>query len=44
MATHSCIQGRLFNGHESEQTLGESGGQRSLACGSPWDGKESDTT
>ena len=22
----------LFNGHEFEQTLGDSGGQRSLAC------------
>ena len=25
-----------FNGHESEQTLGESEGQESLACYSPW--------
>ena len=25
-----------FNGHESEQTPGDSGGQRSLACCSPW--------
>ena len=30
--------------HESEQTLGDSGGQRSLACYSPWGHKESDTT
>ena len=25
-----------LNGHEFEQTLGDSGGQRSLACCSPW--------
>ena len=25
-----------FNGHEFEQTLGESEGQGSLACCSPW--------
>ena len=30
--------------YESEQTLGDSGGHRSLACYSPWDRKESDTT
>ena len=33
-----------LNGHEFEQTLGDSGGQESLACHSPWGGKESDTT
>ena len=33
-----------LNGHESEQTLGDSGGQRSLVCCSPWGCKESDTT
>ena len=33
-----------FNGHESEQTLGDSEGQGSLACCSPWGHKESDTT
>ena len=32
------------NGHESEQTLGVSEGQGSLACRSPWDRNESDTT
>ena len=32
------------NGHESEQTLGGSEGQGSLACCSPWGLKESDTT
>ena len=29
-----------LNGHESEQTLGDSEGQGSLACYSPWGGKE----
>ena len=33
-----------FNGHEFEQTQGDSEGQGSLACCSPWDCKESDTT
>ena len=33
-----------FNGHESEQTLGDSYGQGSLACCSPWGHKASDTT
>ena len=28
-----------LNGHKSEQTVGDSGGQRSLACYSPWDHK-----
>ena len=28
-------QHHQLNGHESEQTLGESGGQRSLACYGP---------
>ena len=32
------------NGHEFEQTLEDSEGQGSLACCSPWDLKESDTT
>ena len=32
------------NGYGFEQTLGRSGGQRSLACRSPWGPKESDTT
>ena len=31
-----------LNGHEFEQTLGDSGRQRSLACYSPWGRKESD--
>ena len=33
-----------LNGHEIEQTPGDSGGQRSLACCSPWAHKVSDTT
>ena len=33
-----------LNGHEFEQTPGDSEGQRSLACCSPWGLKESDTT
>ena len=33
-----------LNGHEFEQTLGDSEGQGSLACCSPWGGKESDMT
>ena len=33
-----------LDGHEFEQTLGDSKGQGSLACWSPWDHKESDTT
>ena len=32
-----------LDGHESEQTLGDSEGQESLACCSPWDCKELDT-
>ena len=33
-----------LNGHESELTLGDSEGQGSLACCSPWGPKELDTT
>ena len=33
-----------FNGHEFEQAPGDGEGQGSLACYSPWGGKESDTT
>ena len=33
-----------LNGHESEQAPGDSEGQGSLACCSPWDRKESDAT
>ena len=28
-----------LNKHEFEQTLGDGGGQRSLACYSPWGGR-----
>ena len=31
-----------LNGHEFDQTLGDSEGQRSLVCCSPWDPQESD--
>ena len=34
----------LLEGHESEQTLGDSEGQGSLACCSPWGHKELDAT
>ena len=33
-----------LNGHEFEQALGDSEGQGSLACCSPWGGKESNVT
>ena len=33
-----------LNGHELEQTLGNSGRQRSLACCSAWPSKELDMT
>ena len=33
-----------LNGHEFEQALGDSGGQRSTVCFSPSGHKESDTT
>ena len=33
-----------LNGHEFEQTLGDSEGQGSLVCFSPWGCKELDTT
>ena len=33
-----------LNGHEFEQTPGDSEGQRSLVCCSPWGKKESDMT
>jgi len=34
----------MINGHEFEQTLGDSEGQGSLAYCSPWGHKQSDTT
>ena len=33
-----------LDGHESEQTPGDSEGQRTLACCGSWDHKESDMT
>ena len=33
-----------LNGHESEQTMGDSEGKGSLACCSSWGHKESETT
>ena len=33
-----------LNGCECAQTPGDSGGQRSLACGTPWGHKEPDAT
>ena len=33
-----------LNGHESDQTPGDSEGQGGLACCSPWGYKESDMT
>ena len=36
--------GHHLNRNEFEQTLGDGEGQGSLACCSPWDHKESDTT
>ena len=33
-----------LDGHKFERTQGDAEGQGSLACYSPWSGKESDTT
>ena len=46
MATEDEIVGwhHPLNGHEFEQTLGDSAGQRGLVCCSPWGHKESDRT
>ena len=38
------MDGIRLNGHEFEQSLGDSEGKGSLACCGPWGGKESDTT
>ena len=38
------IKDHRLNGHESEQTPGDSEKQGSLACCSPWNYKESDMT
>ena len=39
-----CFQTVVVNGHEFEQALGDTEGQGSLACCSPWGHKELDTT
>lgn len=41
---HLQINHHRTNGHEFEQTPGNSEGQGSLVCCSPWSHKESDTT
>ena len=38
------LDGITDNGHEFEQALGDGEGQGSLACCSPWGGKELDMT
>ena len=43
-ATKDKVVGWQLNEHEFEQTLGDSGGQRSLACYSPSGHKELDMT
>ena len=44
-AENEMVRGHhRLNGHEFDQTLGDSGGQRNLACYNPWGGKESDMT
>ena len=49
-SVHRILQARILdwtsynNGHEFEQTLGDSEGQQSLACCSSWDHKKSDMT
>ena len=44
--TEDEMVGRHYqlNGHEFEQAPRDGEGQGSLACGSPWGRKESDTT
>ena len=42
--TEDEMAGFVLNGHEFEQTLGDSEGQGRLACCSPWGCKELDTT
>ena len=37
-------QDHQFNGHDTGQTQGDSEGQGSLVCCSPWGRKESETT
>ena len=46
MVTENDLVGwyHQLNGHESEQTPGDSEGQGSLVCCSPWGCKDLDTT
>ena len=45
MAEDEMVEWRhRLDGHEFEQALGAGDGQGRLACCSPWDHKESDTT
>ena len=44
MAGEEKFNNITLSGHEFEKALGDSGGQRSLACFSPWGQKELDTT
>ena len=44
MAGEEKFNNITLSGHEFEKALGDSGGQRSLACCSPWGHKELDTT
>ena len=37
---HRLLTVVALEGHEFEQTLGDSGGQRSLECRSPWGHRE----
>ena len=41
---HQTIHTHRFNGHEPGRIPGDGEGQGGLACCSPWDCKESDTT
>ena len=44
MTEDEMVGWHRLNGHEFEQTLGDSEGQGSLACCSPWGHEESDTS
>ena len=44
MSISVVVTARTIFAHEFEQTRGDSGGQRSLVCCSPWGHKESDMT
>ena len=44
MTEDEMVDYHRFNGQEFEQTLGDSEGQRTLVCCSPWGHKVSDRT